>query len=99
MLVRKELVLMSSTRHIGIIAGNGVYPSTFARAARAQSESIQLHVAAFENETDESLIAPLVDSIEWFRVGQDDSLLQKARSHGSHHGGANCSQKSFRFAS
>jgi DUF1009 family protein len=82
MLVRKELVLMSSTRHIGIIAGNGVYPSTFARAARAQSESIQLHAAAFENETDESLIAPLVDSIEWFRVGQLGKMIRYFKKQG-----------------
>lgn len=78
----KESCHMSSVRHIGIIAGNGVYPSTFARSARAQAEPIQLHVAAFENETEEALIAPWVDSIEWFRVGQLGKLIRFFKKQG-----------------
>jgi UDP-2,3-diacylglucosamine hydrolase len=52
----------------GIIAGNGAYPLTMARAARAAGVE-RIVAAAFENETDPAL-APLVDEIEWMRVGQ-----------------------------
>jgi UDP-2,3-diacylglucosamine hydrolase len=73
---------MASTRNIGIIAGNGVYPSTFARAARAQSTPVKLSVAAFENETDAALLTPLVDSLEWLRVGQLGKLIKYFKSQG-----------------
>lgn len=73
---------MANTRNIGIIAGNGVYPSTFARAARAQRTPLRLSVAAFENETDAALITPHVDSIEWFRVGQLGKLIRYFKSQG-----------------
>lgn len=73
---------MATTRNIGIIAGNGVYPSTFASSARAQSQPVKLSVAAFENETDAALITPLVDSIEWFRVGQLGKLIRYFKSQG-----------------
>jgi len=73
---------MATTRNIGIIAGNGVYPATFARCARAQAQPVKLSVAAFENETDAALITPLVDSIEWFRVGQLGKLIRYFKSQG-----------------
>lgn len=73
---------MSTPRNIGIIAGNGVYPSTFARAARAQTTPVKLSVAAFENETDAALITPLVDSLEWLRVGQLGKLIKYFKSQG-----------------
>jgi DUF1009 family protein len=59
---------------LGIIAGNGVYPSLIARAAR-QSGVTAIHVAAFENETRPEL-AEHADSIEWMRVGQLSRLLK-----------------------
>lgn len=52
----------------GLIAGNGAYPATMARAARAAGET-RLVAVAFENETGPEL-APLVDEMEWMRVGQ-----------------------------
>ncbi len=59
---------------IGMIAGNGIYPATFARAAREAGVS-KLVAAAFKNETDPSLEA-LVDSLAWFRVGQLGKLIK-----------------------
>jgi DUF1009 family protein len=73
---------MSTTRNIGIIAGNGVYPSTFARAARAQSSPARLSAAAFEGETDAALLGPLVDSLEWLRVGQLGKMIKFFKSQG-----------------
>lgn len=59
---------------LGIIAGNGVYPLELARAARQAGVSA-IAAAAFENETSPEL-APLVDRIEWMRVGQLGRLLK-----------------------
>jgi DUF1009 family protein len=73
---------MVGTRKIGIIAGNGVYPSTFARAARAQHEAIELHVAAFLNETDEPQLTGLIDSLEWMRVGQLGKVIRYFKDRG-----------------
>ncbi|MGK0186942.1 MAG: DUF1009 family protein [Verrucomicrobiales bacterium] len=60
--------------HIGIIAGNGIYPRTFARAARRAGVQ-KLAVVAFLNETEPSL-ADEVDVIEWLRVGQLSKLIK-----------------------
>ncbi len=65
---------MSNPRSIGIIAGNGVYPETFARAARRADPSARLIVSAFENETRADL-EPQVDAMRWFRVGQLSKLI------------------------
>ncbi len=65
---------MSNPRSIGIIAGNGVYPETFVRAARRADPSARLIVSAFENETHSDL-EPLVDATRWFRVGQLSKLI------------------------
>lgn len=67
-------------RKIGIIAGNGVYPSTFALAAKRQNFPVRLSVAAFHDETDESLLRDHVDHIEWFRVGQLGKMIKYFRS-------------------
>jgi DUF1009 family protein len=75
-ILRKTKPDMASTRNIGIIAGNGVYPSTFARAARAQEILLELHVAAFQNETDEAQLHGLIDSLEWMRVGQLGKVIR-----------------------
>ena len=69
-------------RTIGIIAGNGVYPSTFALAAKRQAFPVRLSVAAFLDETDESLLRGHVDHIEWFRVGQLGKMIKYFRSRG-----------------
>jgi len=65
---------------IGIIAGNGIYPETFARAAR-QAGVPKLVAAAFSQETESSL-ASQVDVIDWFRVGQLGGMLKFFRKNG-----------------
>ncbi len=59
---------------IGMISGNGIYPATFARAARSAGVG-QLVAAAFIDETEPSLSA-LVDAMEWFRVGQLSKMIR-----------------------
>ena len=61
-------------QHIGIIAGNGIYPRTFARAARRAGVR-KLAAAAFLNETEPSL-ADEVDVLEWLRVGQLSKMIK-----------------------
>jgi UDP-2,3-diacylglucosamine hydrolase len=70
---------MAETRTIGIIAGNGVYPETFARAARAKCPDIRLVAAAFEGETKPEFL-DLVDASGWFRVGQLGKLIKFFKS-------------------
>ncbi|TAE78460.1 MAG: LpxI family protein [Verrucomicrobia bacterium] len=72
---------MAESRIIGIIAGNGVYPETFARAARSKSPGIRLVAAAFEGETSPSFLE-LADNSAWFRVGQLGKLIKFFKSQG-----------------
>lgn len=57
-----------------MISGNGVYPPTFARAARAAGVE-KICAAAFIDETEPGL-EELVDEIEWFRVGQLGKMIK-----------------------
>ena len=66
-------------RTIGMIAGNGIYPETFARAGRR--EGVRLVVAAFRNETEPDLEGA-VDVLEWFRVGQLSKMIKFFRREG-----------------
>ena len=66
---------------IGIIAGNGIYPETFAKAARKNEPGCKLVVAAFNGETDENL-GEKVDAIDWFRVGQLSKLIKFFKREG-----------------
>jgi DUF1009 family protein len=59
---------------LGMIAGNGVYPATFARAARSAGVQ-RLVAAAFTDETD-PVLEGLVDEVAWFRVGQLDKMIK-----------------------
>ena len=59
---------------VGMISGNGIYPATFARAARKAGVG-KLVVAAFKGETEPSLEEE-VDEIEWFRVGQLSKMIK-----------------------
>ena len=68
---------------LAIIAGSGVYPLAMARAARAAGVP-RIAAAAFQNETEPAL-APLVDEIEWMRVGQLGRLLGFLKSSGATH--------------
>ncbi|CAN5487609.1 UDP-2,3-diacylglucosamine diphosphatase LpxI [soil metagenome] len=66
-----------------MIAGNGVYPETFARAARRASVSA-LVAAAFVDETNPALEAE-VDALEWFRVGQLSKMIKFFKGHAVTH--------------
>ncbi len=70
---------MADQRIIGIIAGNGVYPETFARAARSKCPDVKLVAAAFEGETSPEFLE-LVDDSAWFRVGQLGKMIKFFKS-------------------
>lgn len=65
---------------IGLIAGNGIYPATFARAAREKSVA-KLVTCAFINETDPA-IEKLTDVTEWLRVGQLSRMIKLFQREG-----------------
>lgn len=58
---------------IGMIAGNGIYPATFARAARAAGVKT-LVATAFKGETEASL-EDVVETMQWLRVGQLSKMI------------------------
>jgi len=60
---------------IGMISGNGIYPPTFARAARRGGVA-SLVAAGFHDETDVPEISQLVDELELFRVGQLGKMIK-----------------------
>ncbi len=64
----------SALQTIGMISGNGIYPATFARAARRAGVKT-LVSASFKDETELSL-GPLVDEMEWLRVGQLGKMIK-----------------------
>lgn len=65
---------------LGLIAGKGVYPIEFARAARAQGVQ-RLFAVAFKGETERS-IEKLVDELRWLYVGQLQAMLDAFRESG-----------------
>ncbi|MBE2250197.1 MAG: UDP-2,3-diacylglucosamine diphosphatase LpxI [Myxococcus sp.] len=66
-------------RAIGLIAGNGRFPTLFAQAARAKG--LAVHAVAHELEADPSL-AHEVDSLTWVKVGQLDAIVKTLAAHG-----------------
>lgn len=66
---------MSTPRSIGIIAGSGIYPETFVKAARKAEPTARLIVVAFEGETRPDL-EPQVEALLWARVGQLSKLIK-----------------------
>jgi hypothetical protein len=74
---------LETPQTLAIIAGNGVYPQAMARAARAAGVA-RLAAAAFQDETDPAL-TPLVDTIEWMRVGQLGKMLTFLEKSGASH--------------
>ncbi len=74
---------MSENDAIGMIAGNGIYPAIFARAARAAGVG-HLVAASFRNET-EPVIEDLVDSVSWMRVGQLAKMIKFFKQEGLRH--------------
>ncbi len=69
------------TKTIGMISGNGIYPETFAAAARKHVPGVRLVAAAFEGETKPEL-SDLVDTSGWFRVGQLGKMLKFFKKEG-----------------
>ncbi|MGB1873710.1 MAG: LpxI family protein [Akkermansiaceae bacterium] len=69
-------------RTIGIIAGSGIYPEAFIRAARAKSPDTRLVMAAFDGETREELVAE-VDNAEWLKVGQLGKMIRFFKKAGA----------------
>ena len=72
---------MDKPRNIGIIAGSGVYPSTFVRAARMAEPTARLIAVGFEGETDPELKKE-VDACRTIRVGQLSKLIKFLVSEG-----------------
>lgn len=68
---------------IALIAGNGVYPETFVRAARKAGVE-RLVVAGFVDETRPSL-EEIVDTMAWFRVGQLSKMIAFFKKEGVKH--------------
>lgn len=68
---------------LGIIAGNGAYPTALAQAARKAGVK-RIIAAAFTNETDPA-VAQHVDLVEWLRVGQLSRLLKFFREENVRH--------------
>ncbi|MEM9280595.1 MAG: UDP-2,3-diacylglucosamine diphosphatase LpxI [Verrucomicrobiota bacterium] len=65
---------------VGMIAGNGIYPETFAKAARKAGVA-HLVAAAFSDETEPGL-TDFVDELSWFRVGQLGKMIKFFKSFG-----------------
>jgi len=65
---------------LGLIAGSRNLPLVIARQARLHGVP-KIVAVAFENETSPEL-APLVDAIEWVRVGQLSKLIKTFKKHG-----------------
>jgi DUF1009 family protein len=74
---------METPSAFGIIAGSGAYPLVLAQAARTAGVK-KIIAAAFSGETSCEL-EPLVDAIEWIRVGQLGRLLDYFRASGVRH--------------
>jgi DUF1009 family protein len=70
-------------QHLGIIAGNGVYPRLSADRARKAGVK-KIVAAAFRDETDPA-ISQHVERVEWLRVGQLGRLLNFFRDERIHH--------------
>ena len=71
---------MQPLDHLGIIAGNGIYPQVLAKAARSAGVT-RISAVAFNGETDPK-IGKLVDQIDWLRVGELNRLLSVFRKSG-----------------
>ena len=72
--------MIAGIRTIGMIAGSGVYPETFARAAK--KNGVRIVAAAFKGETAEAF-AQEVDAMKWFRVGQLGGVIKFFRNEGA----------------
>lgn len=66
-------------KKIGLIAGNGLFPLEFARAAKAQG--MEVVVVAHEGETSQE-IEKIADAVSWIKVGQLGKLIKVFKEHG-----------------
>jgi DUF1009 family protein len=64
---------------IGLIAGSGVFPFLFARAAREQG--LKVHAVAHRGEADASLVRE-VETLAWVKLGQAKRILEIFRRAG-----------------
>jgi hypothetical protein len=64
---------------IGLIAGNGSFPSLFARMARRAG--VHVVAVAHRGET-EAEIENCVESVTWVKVGQLDTIIRTFQAHG-----------------
>ena len=72
--------MAAEQRTIGVIAGNGIYPETFLKAARPHG--VRLVVTAFEGETKKEVEA-LADDATWLRVGQLGKMIKYFKRQGA----------------
>lgn len=68
-----------SPGRIGLIAGNGLFPLLFARAARARG--LEVHAVGLSGEADPGLGAE-VASFEWVKVGQVNGMARSLMARG-----------------
>ena len=66
------------THRIGLIAGSGQFPLLFAQTAR--QKGWEIHAAAYRDEADPEL-TQVVDTLEWFYLGQVKRLIKYFRRH------------------
>jgi len=74
-----EHKIKTADLRLGIIAGNRKFPQIFAREARRDGVRCLVTVA-FEGETDPA-IEPLVDCVEWLKLGQLQKLIEAFQKH------------------
>ena len=67
-----------SQQRIGLIAGSGVLPSMFARAAK--EKGLLVHAVAHLGEADPELKRE-VETLDWVKLGQAQRILKNLRSH------------------
>jgi DUF1009 family protein len=64
---------------VGLIAGNGTFPTAFARGAR--ETGVRVVAVGHIGETDAAL-EPLVDSLTWIKVGELGKIIEAFKSRG-----------------
>ncbi len=71
---------METVQQLGIIAGGGEYPLLLARSAKNQGVK-KIVAVAFEGETSQD-IAPLVDEVNWVKIGKLNKLIRTFTDNG-----------------
>ena len=76
-----EVRFTGAVRTLGLMAGKGIYPSTFVAGARKQAEPVRLVTIGFTGETDPAFESE-VDVMEWVRVGQLAKIIKFFKREG-----------------